>query len=76
MSSVKTPNGVTIKSSKELQLMREAGWVVAQAKAKVLEAIESGVSTAELDAIAEEEIKKLGGIPSFKGYTAGGMAPV
>ena len=47
--------------------MREAGKVVAQTKSKVLEAIEPGVSTAELDRIAEKEIRQLGAVTSFKG---------
>ena len=47
--------------------MREAGRVVAQAKAKVLEAIRPGITTAELDRIAAREIKRLGADPSFKG---------
>jgi methionyl aminopeptidase len=47
--------------------MREAGRVVAQAKAKVLEAIRPGITTGELDRIAAREIKRLGADPSFKG---------
>ena len=67
--------GVTIKSSKELELMRQAGKVVAQAKAKLREAICPGVTTGELDRIAEDEITRLGAIPSFKGYAPGNAAP-
>lgn len=59
--------GITIKSEKEVAYMREAGKVVAQTKSKVLEAIEPGVSTAELDRIAEKEIRQLGADTSFKG---------
>ena len=47
--------------------MREAGRVVAQTKAKLLEAIQPGISTAEMDRIAEREIRRLGATPSFKG---------
>jgi len=47
--------------------MRDAGEVVARAKAKLKEAIRPGVTTAELDAVAEQEIGRLGAIPSFKG---------
>ena len=47
--------------------MREAGRIVAAAKAKLAEAIEPGVTTAELDSIAETEIRRLGAVPSFKG---------
>ncbi|MGB9593071.1 MAG: type I methionyl aminopeptidase [Anaerolineae bacterium] len=59
---------VTLKSSRELVLMREAGRIVAQ----VLEAMKAkaapGVTTAELNEEAERLIRKMGAIPSFKGY--------
>lgn len=59
---------VTLKSVREIQLMREAGRVVA----RVLEALKAkaapGIPTAELDEEAERLIRKLGAIPSFKGY--------
>lgn len=48
--------------------MREAGKVVAQAKARVVEAIAPGVATRELDRLAERTIRSLGATPSFKGY--------
>jgi methionyl aminopeptidase len=59
---------VVVKSRAELLLMREAGKVNAQALKAVAEAIEPGVTTLELDAIAEEVIRKNGGQPVFKGY--------
>jgi methionyl aminopeptidase len=59
---------VIIKSKEELALMREAGRVNALVLAKVREMIRPGVTTAELDAAAEEEIDKHGGKPVFKGY--------
>lgn len=59
---------ISVKSKSELDLMRRAGEVVALAHKKVEEAIMPGVTTAELDRIAEEVIRKHGAIPSFKGY--------
>ena len=47
--------------------MREAGRVVSLTKARLLEVIEPGVTTSELDRVAETEIRELGAIPSFKG---------
>ncbi len=47
--------------------MREAGRIVAAAKAKLAEAVEPGVTTTELDSIAEAEIRRQGAVPSFKG---------
>jgi methionyl aminopeptidase len=59
---------IVIKSEAELTLMREAGRVNAQALAVVQSLIQIGITTAELDAAAEEMIRKHGGKPVFKGY--------
>jgi len=59
---------VVIKNQAELALMREAGKVNARALAAVRALIRPGVTTAELDAAAEEVIRKAGGKPVFKGY--------
>ncbi len=48
--------------------MRRAGRLVAEVLGLVEEALRPGVSTAHLDRIAEEHIRKAGGTPSFKGY--------
>ena len=60
--------GITVKSDRELGYMREAGKVVAQTKAVLADALRSGVTTLELDRIADAEIGRLGATPSFKGY--------
>jgi len=59
---------ITIKSKSEIDLMRKAGEIVTLALEKIKEAIKPGVTTLELDKIAEEIIRKNGAIPSFKGY--------
>ena len=69
------PNRITIKSSSELRLMFEAGQIVAHAKEKMIEAVQPGVETRELDAIAEDTIRGLGAAPSFKGYNPGMAMP-
>lgn len=56
------------KSAKELELMREAGRIVAQAHRLMKEAVEPGITTAELDRIADAYIRSQGAVPSFKGY--------
>ena len=61
------PSGVTIKSGAELECMRRAGEVVRTVKKKIREEIRPGVTTAELDRLAEREIRALGAVPSFKG---------
>ena len=60
--------GITIKSPRELELMREAGRVVARTIATLVEALRPGMKTVELDEIAFREIGKQGATPSFKGY--------
>lgn len=56
------------KSSTEIDVMREAGRVTARALRLVGEAVQPGVTTAELDAIAEATIRDAGALPAFKGY--------
>lgn len=73
--SAREHNGITIKSHRELAHMREAGRVVALTKAKLVEAVRPGMTTGELDRLAEREIRQLGATPSFKGYKAGGPTP-
>src|SRR5512143_1651882 len=60
--------GISVKSEKEIALMRQAGKIVATALATLVKEIRPGLKTRELDAIAEHEIKRMGGKPSFKGY--------
>jgi len=59
---------VTIKSKKEIELMREAGRVTALTHKAVEEAIKPGMTTADLDRIAEEAMKKNGAVSAEKGY--------
>lgn len=59
---------IICKSDTELQLMREAGRIVAMTHQLMAQAIEPGITTGELDAIAEKYIRSQGAIPSFKGY--------
>jgi methionyl aminopeptidase len=59
---------IQIKTEDEIALMREAGLVVGHTLEKLKAAVTPGMSTADLDAIAEEAIRGEGAIPSFKGY--------
>ena len=56
------------KSSRELAKMAAAGEVVAETLAAMRDAARPGVTTAELDRLAERTIRRRGGIPTFKGY--------
>jgi methionyl aminopeptidase len=56
------------RSTAEIAVMRRTGRLVAEVLGLVGESLRPGVSTAHLDEIAEEHIRKAGGVPSFKGY--------
>ncbi len=59
---------ITIKSQKEINLMRQAGAIVARAHRLVEEMIAPGVTTIELDSAVEQLIRDSDAIPTFKGY--------
>jgi methionyl aminopeptidase len=59
---------IQIKTPGQLALMREAGLVVDSALRAAAAVVEPGISTAELDAIADRVIREAGALPSFKGY--------
>jgi methionyl aminopeptidase len=59
---------IQIKSRDQLAVMREAGLVVGRTLQRLTEAVTPGMTTADLDAIAEESIRSAGATPSFKGY--------
>ncbi len=59
---------ISLKSAREIQMIREAAEVLKKIFAKVKPAVKAGVSTEELDALAEAVIRKAGGEPAFKGY--------
>lgn len=59
---------IICKSESELNIMREAGRIVAETHHHLSKAIQPGVTTAELDQIADSYIRSHNAIPSFKGY--------
>ena len=59
---------IELKTLAEIDAMRIAGGLVARTLAEVAGAARAGVSTAELDALAEQVIRDGGGVPSFLGY--------
>ena len=58
---------IIIKNNKEIDLMRSAGKIVAETLLLIEKKVRPGITTAELDRIAEEFITKHGARPSFKG---------
>ena len=59
---------IVLKSKQEIDVMREAGRINAMALQATRELIRPGVTTAELDAVAEEVIRDHGAEPAFLGY--------
>jgi methionyl aminopeptidase len=59
---------ISIKSEREIQLMREASQILVQTRQALLKMIQPGVTTEALDDHADHMIRSLGGIPSFKDY--------
>ncbi|MFP3489693.1 M24 family metallopeptidase, partial [Staphylococcus sp. SIMBA_130] len=59
---------IICKTPRELDIMREAGRIVALTHQELQKHIKPGVTTKELDTIADRFIRQLGAIPSFKGY--------
>ena len=59
---------VTIKSPQEIELMREAGKILAKVHEQLGKELKPGMSTLEVDRLGEEMIRSFGCEPSFKGY--------
>ncbi len=59
---------IICKTQREIEIMRQAGRIVALTHSELRKHIRPGITTIELDKIAEEVIHSYGAIPSFKGY--------
>ena len=59
---------VTIKSPREIELMRKAGEILAQVHEELHAAVHPGMSTLDIDKLGERLIRSHGCIPSFKNY--------
>ena len=60
--------GVEIKSARELKIMAKASSIVATVLREIMELVEPGQTTGDLDAHAERRIREMGATPSFIGY--------
>lgn len=69
-SSSATPAGkaITIKSRDEIEIMAEANRIVAEVLSILQRTVEPGITTYDLDRIAEEHCQKRKAVPAFKGY--------
>ncbi|MDY0294504.1 MAG: type I methionyl aminopeptidase [Acholeplasmataceae bacterium] len=59
---------IQIKSQREIELMREAGRILDLTRKMLEEHVKPGITTLQLDTLAETFIRNLGATPSFKGY--------
>jgi methionyl aminopeptidase len=59
---------IILKTPQEIEKMRRAGRIVAATRARVAAAVRPGITTLDLDRVAEEHIAEQGAIPNFKGY--------
>jgi methionyl aminopeptidase len=60
--------GVEVKTPAQVETMRRAGLVVGETLALLRDAVRPGLTTLDLDRLAEESIRSRGAVPSFKGY--------
>jgi len=63
---------ISLKSEREIEIMRRANVIVAEVLMELRQIVAPGVTTLELDAIAEEQTLKRKAIPAFKGYEVAG----
>ena len=63
---------IALKSAREIEIMKRANIIVAEVLRELREKVAAGVTTLELDAIAEELTLKKNAIPAFKGYNVAG----
>ena len=60
--------GVELKSAREITIMRQASRIVATVLKEIMGMVKPGMTTADLDAYAEQRIRAMDAVPSFKGY--------
>lgn len=66
---------IIAKSQKDLDKMREVGELIAEVRETLRKMIEPGITTLELNAVAEKMMRDAGAIPTFIGYKPHGMIP-
>jgi len=59
---------IPIKSKEDLKMLKKSGKILAEIMQKLKGSVKAGVSTAEIDALAEKLVNKEGALPAFKGY--------
>jgi methionyl aminopeptidase len=64
----KSHRGVEVKSAREVEVMRKASRIVATVLREIIDLVQPGMTTGDLDRHAESRIRELGAVPSFLGY--------
>jgi len=59
---------IVLKSPAEIEIMRKAGRILAETMDKLIDKVKPGITTLELDEMAEAQLRKSGATPAFKGY--------
>jgi methionyl aminopeptidase len=59
---------ITIKSPREIEIMRRSGKITAKTLSMLIKTVRAGMTTGEVDRLAEDSIRSMGGIPTFVGY--------
>ena len=60
--------GIEIKTSREIKLIKKSSQIVAKVLNEIIDIVQPGMSTKDLDTFAEKRIREMGATPSFKGY--------
>ncbi len=60
--------GIEIKTTREIKLIKKSSQIVSKVLSEIIDLIQPGMSTKDLDVFAEKRIREMGAIPSFKGY--------
>ena len=60
--------GIEIKTSREIKLIKKSSQIVSKVLSEIIDLIQPGMSTKDLDDFAEKRIREMGATPSFKGY--------
>ena len=59
---------ITIKSAREIEIMRRSGKITSKTLSMLIKTVRAGMTTGDVDRLAEESIRSLGGLPTFQGY--------
>ena len=64
---IKGKRGIEIKTAREIKLIKKSSQIVSKVLSEIIDLIQPGMSTKDLDIFAEKRIREMGATPSFKG---------